>query len=261
MRYNWFARLDDTSVEGMKNLSDELNNYNYYSSLFTYHSYESDAFIKAAHVINKNHKFKYMIAIRPYAISPEYLVMMINAFEEIHKNRLMINIVCGLGLLDVENTLENMIVKKENFDNHNYRQEYTRKFMKKIKEMLPKDSTVEFVISAAQDYDIETSNMYADGNIMFYSDFIKNCDKITNKINMVALMPIIRDTHQEAKDQYNAMTKKDIQEDTIYGTEDEIIEQIDLLEKLGATDVMVNAHRLNPHSHRIRPFINKLAAF
>jgi alkanesulfonate monooxygenase SsuD/methylene tetrahydromethanopterin reductase-like flavin-dependent oxidoreductase (luciferase family) len=258
LRYNWFARLDDTSIDGMVLLSDEIDQYNYYSSLFTYHAQDPDPFIKAARVLNKNHVFKYMIAIRPYAVSPEYLAMMISSFEEIHKNRLMINIVCALGQNE-ENSLENMVTQKEKFDNHIFRQEYTRNYMKKIREILPEDSTVEFIISAAQDYDIETSNMYAHGNVMFYYDFLKNHHKVKNEINMVAIMAIIRDTHEEAEEQYNAMIKKDLQKDTIYGTEDEIADQINELSNLGATDVLINAHRIHQYSDKVMPLINKLA--
>ena len=259
MRYNWFARLDDTSVEGISSLCKELDDKNYYSFLFTYHAYDSDNWIKAAHTIQKDHKIKYMIAIRPYAISPEYLVMMINAFEEISPNRLMINIICGLGTHE-ENIIDNLILNKEYFDNYATRQEYTRSFMKKVREILPKDSKVEFVLSALQDYDIETSNMYSDCNVMFYSDFIKNHNKVKSKVNMVAIMPIIRDTHQEAKEQYDSMIKKGIQMDTIYGTESEIIDQINNLEKMGATDILVNAHKINPHSYRVRLLMDNLAS-
>jgi alkanesulfonate monooxygenase SsuD/methylene tetrahydromethanopterin reductase-like flavin-dependent oxidoreductase (luciferase family) len=76
---------------------------------------------------------------------------------------------------------------------------------------------------------------------------------------MVAIMAIIRDTHEEAEEQYNAMIKKDLQKDTIYGTEDEIADQINELSNLGATDVLINAHRIHQYSDKVMPLINKLA--
>jgi len=256
-RYSWLARLDDTTVDGISCLSKSLDESNYYSVLLTYHSYDPDNWLKAARVLNPNHKIKYIIAIRPYSISPEYLVMMINSFEEIAKNRIMINIVGGMGP-EEEQSMSNLILNKEYFDNPITRQQYTREYLKKVKEILPEDSTVEFVLSGSQDYDIETSNMYADCHLMYYSDFIKNHHKVKTSKNMVSIMPIIRDTHDEAKEQYDSMINKGLQQDVIYGTESEVIDQILELKALGATDIMANPHRINPNSYRVRLLINKL---
>jgi len=255
--YSWFARLEDTTPHGLSCLSKSLDENNYHAVMLTYHPYDPDNFIKSLNILNPNHKIKYIIAIRPYALTPEYLAMMINAFEEVCPNRLMINIVGGMGP-EEENVMDNLIINKEYFDNHITRRQYTREFIKKVKEILPSGCSVEFINSASLDYDIETSNMYADANLMFYSDFIKNYSKVKTKKNIVSIMPIIRDTHEEAKEQYDSMLNKNLQQDVIYGTEQEIIDQINSLKQMGATDFLAHPHRDNPNAYRVRLLINKM---
>ena len=80
-------RFDGYEPENLKNIISYLDNFGYYSMLVVYHSRINDNWIKAARVVSKNQKIKFMIAMRTYAISPEYFSMMYNAFEEIEIGR------------------------------------------------------------------------------------------------------------------------------------------------------------------------------
>ena len=73
IRLHWMSRVEDMSIDGLSKLSDKLDDIGYYSLLLVYHSLIADNWMKAARILNKNHKLKYMIALRTYAVSPEYL--------------------------------------------------------------------------------------------------------------------------------------------------------------------------------------------
>lgn len=94
MNFHWLDR-GSHSVDEIKKMSNELEEYGYSSILFTYSSNKPDNFIKVANAIDKKNKIKYMIAIRPHATSPEYLKMQCEAFNEIAPDRLIINFVAG----------------------------------------------------------------------------------------------------------------------------------------------------------------------
>jgi hypothetical protein len=51
--------------------------------------------ILAARDIDISKKIKYMVAIRPYAISPQYLVMMNHSMNDIMSNRVQFNLILG----------------------------------------------------------------------------------------------------------------------------------------------------------------------
>ena len=76
-------RGGDTSLDGLKTISSIVDEFGYESILLVYHSKIEDNWIKAARVLDTNHKFKYMPAIRTYAISPEYCAMISKAFYNI----------------------------------------------------------------------------------------------------------------------------------------------------------------------------------
>ena len=63
-------RGGDTSIDHLKTISNIVDEFGYESILLVYHSKIDDNWIKAARVLDKSHKFKYMPAIRTYAISP-----------------------------------------------------------------------------------------------------------------------------------------------------------------------------------------------
>ena len=92
---HWMQRFDGGSPEELKTLSNVLEFAGYYSTLTVYHSQIPDYWIKIANIINPDHKLKYMIAMRTYAISPEYCAMMCEAFNELSPNRLILNIAAG----------------------------------------------------------------------------------------------------------------------------------------------------------------------
>ena len=113
-----------TSVDHLKTTSNIVDEFGYESMLLVYHSQLDDPWIKAARALDTNHKFKYMPAIRTYAISPEYCAMMCKSFYEISPNRLMLNIVSG-DLHASETSVRDSVFIKDLIDTPEKRLKYT----------------------------------------------------------------------------------------------------------------------------------------
>ena len=118
-------RFDGYEPENLKNIISYLDNFGYYSMLVVYHSRINDNWIKAARVVSKNQKIKFMIAMRTYAISPEYFSMMYNAFEEIVPNKLIFNIVSG-DLHADENSINDVLLINHEINTVEKRVAYTK---------------------------------------------------------------------------------------------------------------------------------------
>jgi hypothetical protein len=75
---------------------DEINESEFVGVMFTYDVTQGDIFTRLAHQAKSDQKIKYLIAIRPYAISPQYLCMINNSMTKIlNGNRLQINFISG----------------------------------------------------------------------------------------------------------------------------------------------------------------------
>jgi alkanesulfonate monooxygenase len=63
--------------------------------MFTYDSTQGDMFTQIARDIKHTEKIKYLVAIRPYTISPQYICMINNSINKIMPGRLQINLISG----------------------------------------------------------------------------------------------------------------------------------------------------------------------
>ena len=95
MRFHWMDRGGLNNPQDIKIMSEQLDKYNYYSMLLTYHSKNSDLLIKSLLAADKNINLKFMLAIRTYAISPEYLSMICNSYNQSFPSKLILNITSG----------------------------------------------------------------------------------------------------------------------------------------------------------------------
>jgi alkanesulfonate monooxygenase SsuD/methylene tetrahydromethanopterin reductase-like flavin-dependent oxidoreductase (luciferase family) len=228
------SRLDDTSVDGLKNLSKKLDDVGYYSVLMVYHSTISDHWLKAARILDESHKIKYMPAIRTYAITPEYCAMMCRAFNEIQPGRLMLNIVTG-DLHKEETSVNDLIYIKDLMDTPEKRLNYTAEWIKKFKSFKISGGFPEIVMSGHSAITNKLAEEYADYHLSWIgqnSNFIK--DK-----NIISLPIVIRDTFEEAKSYVNnSQFKEDV---TVFGTEDQVINKLNemMLKNPKITDFML----------------------
>lgn len=189
MNFFWFERTNNFDI---KSLSEELENNGFCGVLFTYSFFNDDYFVKIANTIDTNKKIKYMVAIRPYAISAQYLCMINSAFEKISKNRIVINIITGWihdeeksigGIQGSVNDLSN------NIDRSNYLIEYV-KSLKNIKSNIP-----EFYVSVTNE--ILFKNV-CDGKVIIpYSLYKQNRFDLNSENTMISVFPIIAKDEEE----------------------------------------------------------------
>jgi alkanesulfonate monooxygenase SsuD/methylene tetrahydromethanopterin reductase-like flavin-dependent oxidoreductase (luciferase family) len=252
--FHWLAR-ENYSIENLIELSNELEAVGYYSVLLTYHSNTPDSFIKIPHIINKNHKIKYMIAIRPHSISPEYLKMQCDGFKEIQDDRLIINFVAG-NLLEDESTpvpTVDRILEKMDLDS---RRDHLNKFLEIFKG-LPGDKP-EIAISGSSEKILVSAEEYADALIVELFPYINkyiSSKNINKKIVKVTLC--IRETKEEI---YEIFKNKTIQGlDFEYsGTRDEVMGKILKLHDIGIRDIMVSAGFGDSQKYRIHDLVKTI---
>lgn len=232
------SRAEDTSVEGLKKLSEKLDGIGYYSVLMVYHSTIPDHWIKAARVLDTSHKIKYMPAIRTYALTPEYCAMICRSFNEIQNNRLMLNIVTG-DLKNEETSIDDLVYINKMMDTPEKRLQYTSEWIKKFKSMSIEGGFPEIVMSGHSEITNNLAKEYADYHLSSNShqqNFV--CEK-----NIISTAIVIRDTDQEAEDFVNSLPySKGV---TIFGTEDSVVDKLLSISSNNSkiTDYMLQGHR------------------
>lgn len=259
IRLHWMQNQTNLSPENLSLLSEELDNAEYYSFLLPFHNHASDLWIKSARALNKNHKIKYMIALRPYHLSPQYFGMMVSAFNEIQPNRLLINIIAGDGRKDEPQQMD-IYGNTQNLLTVDQRKEQVRKFLLLCDEIRILENCIpEFVISGLSDYTIETAKMFNQTILCMYDDYFDNVNRLSDcNRKMVSLKMYIRDTQEEANKMLSLTRDTRHQKYTLYGTEESIIPIIKSAIERGVTDFLIGGHEFDDQKYRIHNFVKKL---
>ena len=71
MNFHWMVE-NELSKKDLEVCLHNIEEAGYKSALLTFHGKKEDPFIKAASMIDKFNKIKFMVAIRPYALTPTY---------------------------------------------------------------------------------------------------------------------------------------------------------------------------------------------
>lgn len=234
--------------------------------MFVYDSVIGDVFTHIARDIRKNEKIKYLVAIRPYAISPQYLCMINKSINQIAPNRLQINLISGYikehekefgGILGSVNDDSSRI------DRSNYMIDYVNMLntMPGNKKKQPLDfyvsTTNEYVFSATEEYNNKMILPYRDYKNGYWTVITKNeqQDKgssfdIQGRKIMLAITPIIRKTHEElnlSEDYAKRPVWKDGERrgqvtDIEYFTYEEFDAFIKKIQSEGITEILMNGH-------------------
>lgn len=257
MKIHWMYPHTGDSINDFKKIGEIADACNYYSVLLVYHSTISDVWIKCANTINLEHKFKYSLAIRTYAISPEYFVMMYKAFNEIQKNRIMFNIIAG-DIQPSESSINNIILNKENFDTFEKRVDYTYKWMEKMLELLPPEDTPEIIMSGTSEKTLHSASRFADYNLSMINSYLEKPDRFKkNKNRMVCAAVTMSDSYEEAEKFVDKIPLKHQKEWTIFGTEKNIEQKMIELKQAGVTDILLRAHPNDPKFYLVHDFVKK----
>jgi alkanesulfonate monooxygenase SsuD/methylene tetrahydromethanopterin reductase-like flavin-dependent oxidoreductase (luciferase family) len=234
-------RGGDTSIDHLKTISGIVDEFGYESMLLVYHSKIDDNWIKAARVLDTNHKFKYMPAIRTYAISPEYCAMICKAFYSISPNRLMLNIVSG-DLHKEETSVDDLIWTGKDLDTPEKRLRYTDEWISKFNSL--SGNTVSEIVMGGHSNETrlmaEKYNATHLAMLNMHKQSYQDTSFIKNKKQMLSFSIIINDSESDIKD----MLARSLGSDrwTIYGNKHSVKKQLIDLKELGATDLLISPH-------------------
>lgn len=217
-------------------LLDKMYECGFDGTLFLYNAAAREYFTEIAMSASKLRRdFKYMVAIRPYVISPQYLAMIHKSIYHHVGNVLQINLISGwtkpeeipynafVGDLDDAST---------NVEKSEYLIKYLKaldtlknNFSNSIDEHVPDvyvSTTNKFIFDAASEYD---NNMILPYRIYkkksFYSNNIGRADgfDISGRKVIVSISPVIRNTQNELV----GIEEPEHEHDLVIGTPDDII--------------------------------------
>ena len=261
MKFHWMDRGESDNSSKIKKLAEELEEYGYYSLLLTYHSKQTDLLTKSLLAADNNIKLKFMIAIRTYSISPEYLSMICQSYNKSFTNKIMLNITSGDIHLD-ETSIEDIPLFKEYFDTPEKRLNYTEEWTKKFIEICSNKYLPELVMAGHSTKTRLMANKFNATHLAMldmHFKYIKESNIIVNNKQMVSLSIIIRNDIDDAKDFLLKNNTAGAENWTLIGNKEEIKKEILNLNKLGITDILISQCPNDDQIHLVHELIKELS--
>lgn len=256
------------NLSSNNNQMEELEEAGFEGVLFTYNPNQGDFFTLVARDIDKSKKIKYMIAIRPHTLSPQYLCMINHSISTIMKNRLQINLIAG-HIKEDEKNFGGILGDVTDLSSVPDRVNNTIAYLDELKKMEsnPKVHIPDFYVSctnpylfnAAAKHDYKIILPYRDYNNGFFLDTNEYGNtrpgqefSIEGKKIMLALGPIIRDSMEEIDELYPKtqhkytfdgrayMDRPRFATDTEYFTYDQFVDFVHKLESQNINEVMLH---------------------
>jgi hypothetical protein len=223
MKFYSFADLEEVKT---------LLDHNYSGALFTYNIDQGDYFTRIANQIDKKIDFKYMVAIRPYAVSPQYLCMINNSMNMIAKDKLQINLVSGT-LQDWEKDFGGIIGTTNDSSSNVEKSEYLMEYIENIEAI--KRKIPDYYVTITNQFVFNKACKFGSKMMIPYEDYKNNSYDLKNKNIMVAMAPIIRETREELN---NSNFESDLRNVGLFLPE-EFIDVIEELKNKGIEEVMI----------------------
>lgn len=261
-------RGKDLNAKELRSLSFELESSGYQSVLLTFNSNAPDYLIKSAAALVPGQKLKYMIALRPYHVSPQYCAMITEGFNQIEPGRLMFNWIAGDDKsTSGERPQTDVYGNTETLDTIVKRTTFIRNFIKEYNDMSVVTKSPEMIFSGFSDYTLDTTKMFSQTSLSVIDDYRNNIERFKGiKKIMVMATPVILDTEKDVENYKDYLSKKGSRflEMSTVGTRDRVKEQLIKLEDEGISDVLINTHRWdligndNPLKEKDDMIVNKL---
>lgn len=218
---------------------DELIDSKFKGILFVYNAEAKDYFSIVARQSKREEDFIYIVAVRPYVISPQYLAMIFRSFNYMGLNNLRLNLISG-HIKDNEKNIGGIVGlvndQSSSIDRSNYLVEYIKVLQNLNKKLA--ESPLPII-----DYYVSTTNSFIfdaakeDKMIINYHSYIKNIDQYINKNIMIVLGPILRDSEEElsiVKEKYRSIKNNNI----IFCSEEELKKIINNLYQYGVKEIL-----------------------
>lgn len=231
--------FEDNSKESLINISNTVHEVGYKSLLLVYDSFLNNVVITVANTINKNHKFKYIIAVRTYSVSPEYLAGMYETFERIAPGRVTFNIIPG-NIKFQETSLKDVVFIEDQIKTQDQRDFYTIEWLKKYNKLSIKKNLPPLMLSG-HTIDFQKASLeYGITNIMQMGDFLNQKENIVKNTNQIVSIAIsIKNIDKNVNDRLKKIIAPHA-EYTIFGDTNEIYTKLCDLEESGVSDVLIH---------------------
>jgi hypothetical protein len=219
---------------GNANTSNNFYELGFSGFLMLYNSTSGDQFINVAKRIDPNKDFKYMVALRPYAMSPQYLCMINDTIQYFAKDKLQINLISGYTKPEEESY--NAFVGDVNDNSSKIeKSKYLIKYLDVINNM--KVKIPDIYVSTTNEYVMETCIKYKNKMIVPYPYYLKIKDKLKDQKVMVSVGPILRETEKEL----DALDKEKFGDERHFYTVKEFSKILLILRCLGIEEILIYA--------------------
>lgn len=251
MNFYWFGRTKDNNLS---TLSQELEDAKFNGILLPYAVDVGDYFVEVARSMKNDQKIKYIIAIRPYTISPQHLAMIIKSLNSIDPDRVWINFVSG-QILDEERLIGGIVGEVNDLSSQYERRKYLEQYVPIFVDLCKKlDIETKVCISGMGEDIGSLVEQYGDYSFAAYQAYRESGGlKKISKPRVLSMFPLIRD-EQKVNELKN---NKDLPSDILPITEQDLIDLINQLRADGIEDVMFYAYTSETEIYNIVEFINK----
>jgi len=276
MKFYYFGGVFETNHDESLETPYALEKHNFDGVMFTYDATQGDMFVRTARDIQLDKKIKYLIAVRPYTISPQYLQTISDSINEIDPGRLQLNFIAGY-IKDHESHIGGIVGDVDDNSNSVEKSNYIIKFLDTLSNMTVNKKPLDFYVSTTNSYVFKETRKHKNKIILpyhiykrgFWSDVYRDPSlKIpldTKDVEiMLTMTPIIRETEEELKSlndyALRPVWKKGevskVLDDVEYFTHDSFNDFVKMLEENGINHLLINAVPRQEHSVII-PFIKK----
>jgi alkanesulfonate monooxygenase SsuD/methylene tetrahydromethanopterin reductase-like flavin-dependent oxidoreductase (luciferase family) len=228
----------------MPQIIDELDTSGYYSVLFPIESVSADYLPQAIRSINSSQKIKYMIPIRPYLLSPQYLAMLSSGIEKIAPGRTIFNFIHGH--LSEDENLDGVIASSVDFSNADNRKAHLEDFIHTLKniKMYDQPDFSDCIVSGGSQEILEIANRLGVAVATSYTNYISNYEIRYSKFNFKKVYAQVcilsRETDEEAELVKNSLGATLDQTGVLCGSYKSVAESIYEAERMGVTDFLVS---------------------
>lgn len=247
----------------MPKIIAELDSLGYYSVLFPIESVRADYFPQAINSIDNSQKIKYMIPVRPYLLSPQYLAMLSSGVERIAPKRTIFNFIHGHIFEDED--FNGIIANSIDFSDSGNRRKHLEDFIRTLKNIKMDDEPnfSECVISGGSQEILEIADRLKIDVATSYFNFLANYKTRYSKFNFnkiysqVCILP--RETDEEAEAVRLSVGDEVDPGGILCGSYQSIAKSLDELEGMGVTDLLLSPAYYSGEEERVH--LHKFAKY
>lgn len=244
MNLIWFER-EFPVPGGISKRSEDLEKNGFTGTMYPYGVSMGDYFTKIARNLDKNSSFKYIVAIRPYAISAQYLHMICSSLNLMSPDRVSINFLTG-WIHEEEKKIGGILSDINDYSSNIERSNYMISYAKEFKKI----SNIEFYISTTNENTFISSTYYEFPMIIPYSWYKINKFNITNQKYMISVAPIISDVSKDIPNN----------QDADMFTKEEFFKFLNDCKKNNVDGILFQEYYPNTEYLNISKYINEYAA-